>query len=390
MKNLRRIAGIRRWSRRRGNLVTMFALLLVPLCAFTAFAVDVGYIAVTRTQLNGATDGAALAAALQLGPGLGPGSDPTQATVANNGITAAVAVADANPNGDKSSVYLNSSSDIQYGRRYSNGTTWINSWGTQPYNLVSVTASRGSGNATAGDSPLPLFFARAIGHKTANLSVTSHAALLPGVGFSIGAHSSLTSVPVLPIAYDEPSWNALLAGTGSDDYAYSSSSGAVSSGSDGVLEIDLYPYGNQSLTPGNRGTVKIGVSNNSTSTLSAQILNGVTIDQLATIGGSITIPNGGSITLGGNPGLSAAIKSPLTAIIGQPRAIPIFRSVSGPGNNAQFQIVKFVGIRILDVKLTGGTKYVKAQPAVLISETVVYGTATNVTDYIYTKPKLVE
>ncbi|HTI50019.1 MAG TPA: pilus assembly protein TadG-related protein [Planctomycetaceae bacterium] len=389
MKSLRRFAKIRRWSRRRGNMVAMFALLLVPLCAFTAFAVDIGYISITRTQLQGATDGSALAAALQLGPGLGPGNNPTQTTVASNGRTAASAVASANPNGDKSSVYLNTSDGIQFGRRYSNGTTWINSWGTQPYNLVSVTANRGTGNSSAGDSPLPLFFARLIGNKTANLSVTSHAALLPGVGFSIGANSNLTSAPILPIAYDETSWNQLLAGVGSDAYSYNSSTGAVTAGSDGVLEIDLYPYGNQSLTPGNRGTVKIGVSNNSTATLSDQILNGVSIDQLATIGGSITIPNGSSITLGGNPGLSAAIKSPLTAIIGQPRAIPIFRSVSGPGNNAQYQIVKFVGIRILDVQLTGGTKYVKAQPAVLMSETVTYGTATNVSDYIYTKPKLV-
>src|SRR5262249_50743117 len=153
-----------------------------------------------------------------------------------------------------------------------------------------------------GDGPLPLFFARALGHNSADLSVTSRAALLAGVGFEIVPGSGATSAPILPIAYDLTSWNNLMAGTtgngvGGDAYAYSN--GTVSAGSDGVIEFDLYPYGNQSLPPGNRGTVKIGVTNNSTATLSDQIRNGVSAAQLATIGGSIEIPANSSISLGG-------------------------------------------------------------------------------------------
>jgi hypothetical protein len=55
----------------------------------------------------------------------------------------------------------------------------------------------------------------------------------------------------------------------------------------------------------------------------------------------------------------------LTSIKGQPRVIPVFRTVSGPGNNAQYEIVLFVGVRILDVKLTGAMsgKRVIIQPA---------------------------
>lgn len=376
---------------RRGNIVVLAAGFIVGIMGLAAFSLDLGYVAMVRNQLNGATDGAALAAAAELPDGLGPGANPTQDAVATNARSAAVTVAAANRAGDKSSVFLNSS-DVKFGRRtYSNGV-WTNSWGTQPYNLVGVTASRGPGAAGAGDSPLPLFFARALGHNTANLSVTSHAALLAGVGFKIFPNSSSVAAPVLPIAYDLESWNSLMAGTnlngaGGDNYAYSN--GVVTGGGDGIAEFDLYPYGNQSLTPGNRGTVKIGVSNNSTATLSDQILNGVSESQLAAIGGSLEIPSNGSITLGGNPGLSAAIKDDLKAIIGQPRAIPIFTTVTGPGNNAQYTIVKFVGVRILFVQLTGGNKRVIAQPCVLISDTVIPGDASSTSEFVYAKPKLV-
>lgn len=353
---------------------------------FTAFGLDLGYIAMVRSQLNMGTDGAALGGAYELASGLGPGTTPTQTTVGNTAKSSAVSVASSNRAGEKSSIYVNSGNGIRLGRRTKSGTAWTNTWGAQPYNLIEVTAARGG----SGDSSLPLFFAKVLGKNTADLTVTSRAALLAGVGFKVVSNPGTGYAPILPIAYDQPSWNALMAGTGNDDYAYNTTTGAVTAGSDGIREIDLYPYGNQSLVPGNRGTVKIGVSNNSTAILSAQIRYGVSDAQLNSIGGTIEIPSGSSITLGGNPGLSAAIKDDLIAIIGQPRAIPIFSAVSGPGNNAQFTIVKFVGIRILFVQLTGGNKRVIAQPAVVISETVIPGNATSISDYVYTKPKLVE
>jgi hypothetical protein len=43
--------------------------------------------------------------------------------------------------------------------------------------------------------------------------------------------------------------------------------------------------------------------------------------------------------------------------------------VNGPGNNAQYTIVKFVGVRLLNVKLTGSmsSKRVIIQPANVIA-----------------------
>ena len=74
---------------------------------------------------------------------------------------------------------------------------------------------------------------------------------------------------------------------------------------------------------------------------------------MAQIGGSLQFNASGVLHLNGDTGISAGVKDELASIIGQPRIIPIFSSVVGPGNNADYTIVKFVGVRILAVKLTG-------------------------------------
>ena len=61
-----------------------------------------------------------------------------------------------------------------------------------------------------------------------------------------------------------------------------------------------------------------------------------------------------------------------------------------PGNNAMYTIVKFVGIRILDVKLTGGNKYVTIQPAPYVSATVIPGNVAVSQDAIFAPPALVK
>jgi hypothetical protein len=169
-------------------------------------------------------------------------------------------------------------------------------------------------------------------------------------------------------------------GLPSDLYSYNPATGAVSAGSDGIYESKLYPTSNGS--PGNWGTVNIGVSNNGTSTLGAQILNGITPAQLsawaATFPGhvikfsSTTTPP--SLSLSANPGISAGIKSDLDAIIGQTRLIPIYSAVSGNGNNTSYTIVKFAGVRVMASNFQGNPKYVVVQPALVNDATAVAGT----------------
>ena len=49
---------------RRAAIVVLAAFLMIPLCCFVAFAVDVGYLCVVRTELQRGADSAALAADL--------------------------------------------------------------------------------------------------------------------------------------------------------------------------------------------------------------------------------------------------------------------------------------------------------------------------------------
>lgn len=377
---------------RRGNILVLAAGALVMILGFTAFAVDIGYISLTRAQLQNAADAAALASAFELAAGNNP-SQTTSSQTETAARQAAVDVAAANAAGGVSAVYLNSATDVEFGQRTWNSATnsWQDTWGVAPYNLVKVTAHRDRSSTSSnptGDQPLNLFFAPALGQTTASLSVSSTAALVTAAGFRIAAASNATA-SALPIAFDLPSWDALLAGTGSDNFKYDPVTKTVSSGSDGIKEIDLYPYGNQDLTSGNRGTVDLGNPNNSTADLCRQIENGVNATDLSYFGGVIRTDLG-PLYLNGDTGISAGIKSSLELIKGKPRAIPIFTAVSGPGNNATFTVVKFVGIRIMDVQLTGGEKRVIAQPATVIDASFFSSqTAGSTNQYIYQSPHLV-
>ena len=84
------------------------------------------------------------------------------------------------------------------------------------------------------------------------------------------------------------------------------------------------------------------------------------------------------MTLNGDTGISAGVKDELASIIGLTRIIPVFSSVSGNGNNATFTIVRWVGVRILAVKLTGAmnSKYLMVQPATVLARNVVPGDAS--------------
>lgn len=374
---------------RKGGILVLSAACIVVLCALTAFAVDIGYITLTKAQLQNASDAAALAGAADLTSGLG-WQNTLAATAETNARQSAVTIAGLNKAAGNEGVFLDSTRDVRFGNRSWNGDSnaWVNSWGTQPYNIIEVTAHRDQpGNG--GDRMLSLFFAPVIGTNTAVLT-TKTVAGLTGVGGFYLSPSSTLRAGILPIAFDKPSWDALLASGGPDNYKYNPTTGAITSGSDGVPEFDLYPYGNQDLTPGNRGTVTIGPPNNSTATLNRQILQGLNANDLSYYPNNTLSVNPGPLYLKGNPGLSAGIKDALDTIKGEPRSIPIFTSVTGQGNNTTYTIVKFVGIRILYVRLTGGDKKVIVQPAPYIEPTGVSSQSSSTSDYVFAPVKILQ
>ncbi len=368
---------------RRGNILVLAAALIVGVFAFAAFTLDLGFAAVTKSQMATADDASALAACLELYDGLGINPEKSASEVETAADQAAVDIAALHKSGNLNSAYVNASRDVRLGQREwdANANAWVDQWGVSPYNMVEVTLHRDQGSGNGGDQSLPLFFGPVIGHEDIKLQTVAAAAVLAATGFKIEPGSPATA-QVLPIVYDLPSWQALLNGTGADNYSYDPDTGQVTPGSDGILEADIYPEaapggngngnGNNQWTPGNRGTVDFGNPNNSTADLARQILNGLNDDDLSYFNGEISFENG-SLDVNGDPGISAGIKDELAAIIGQPRAIALFTQVTGQGNNTTYTLVQFVGIRIVDVKLTGGNKYVYVQPATLIDSTAVPG-----------------
>ncbi|MBT5019075.1 MAG: Tad domain-containing protein [Planctomicrobium sp.] len=375
---------------RKGSIMVLSIGLMIILFAFTAFAVDIGYITLTRAQLQRSADAAALAANLELYDGWGVGATKTPAEVATAARAAAVAVAAENNAGGLDSTYLDSNLDIRFGQRQWDEVNeeWNTSWNTSPYNVVEVITRRDNFGSQNGDVPIDLWFAPVIGRENATLSVRSTAALVPAVKVR---KIPSQNVDVLPYALDVGTWDAMLNGTGQDNYTYNDQTGQVTNGPDGILEVDLFPYGNQNLPPGNRGTVDFGHAGNSTADIRRQILYGLNDDDLSYFGGELdfeAVP----MQINGDTGISAGVKGQLEQIKGQPRMIPLFTTVSGNGNNAMYTVVKFVPIRIVYVKLTGkpSGKKVYIQPAPFYDATTVGGDTVITEDSILTGASIVQ
>ncbi len=339
---------------------------------FTALGVDVGMVLVARTELQAAADAAALAGAYQLADQsltvgvpdlsdevLAARSAAVDAAAQNTCLKSPVAVDPNFANDPAGDIVLGTLAGT------SNLAEPLSFADPDQFNSVQVRVGR---DAAAGN-PIPLFFGRVLGSYTANVSAQATATLPRGpTGFR--ASQSTMKSKLLPFALDQPTWLAVLAGATSDNWSWDPVLG-VQSGPDGVREADLYPEANIELPPGNRGTVDIGGANNSTSDIKRQILDGVNAADLAYHGGKLTLNESGFVLLTGDTGISAGFKEELAAIKGDPRIIPIFTTVTEPGNNATYTVVQFAGVRILDVKLTGNSRHVIIQPAIVMDSTAV-------------------
>lgn len=375
---------------RAGNVTVLGALLLVVFLAAVAFSVDLGYLSNSMAELQRTADAAALAAAEDLVYSGTPGT-PVNLT-ANIAEARLDAVKYASRNYVCSSSPLVSSADVVVGYMANPRQPGATMDFTNPnqFNAVQVTVNRNSNE----NGKVPYFFAKIFGLSGQSASAQATAALINNIGgFQIPSGSSGYMLPILPFAEDSWTINELLAGDYAaagltDQWSYNATTKTVSPGSDGIVEFNLFPQGTGS--PGNRGTVKIGTSNNSTSTIVSQILNGIGASDLSNYpNGQLALNAQGVCVLPGNPGISAGFKSALASIAGQTRVIPVFSTVTGNGNNAQFTIVQWFGVRVMAVNLTGSmtSKYLMVQPAnVFIQQGVVPSTTGAQTSYASYSP----
>lgn len=390
---------------RRGTVIILSVVMMLVVLGITAFTVDFGVLNVTKGQVQNAADSAAHAGLQELSAAIGPGATKTsQAAMTAAGNKAQQMVARFR-SGDVLSTVLDVNRDVRFGRRSWNSTNnaWDLQWGTSPYNMVEVTVRR----TQAANSQLNTVFATVFGYSSFDVEAKSVAALAPVSGFSLPSGSTET-LELFPFTVDLTTWNNLVAAnlagnpnaggttggggtTFKDRYRYVN--GVVSSGTDEVLEINIYPDANTNLPSGNRGTVDIGSPNNSTNDLKRQIQYGINAYDLSYFpDGEIKFNSQGTLVLNGDTGISAGIQASLQAIIGQTRIMPIFTTVSGPGNNANYTIVRWVGIRIMAVNLNGGpnNRHLTVQPTMIsTSHGIRTNGAVNI-DAVMSQPVLIQ
>lgn len=385
--------GIVRTTARRGSVAVLVSISLVVVLGFVALAVDVGFLFVAYSQLQTCADAGAMAGASNLLDGTLFQGTPDQP---NNqvGQTVARTVAEqyAEMNrviNDFPQVESNSSNtpsgDIVLGHLADpwDASSELDTSDPSKFNAVQVRVRRTS----SINGPISTFFAGVFGISNASMTAKSTAVMMGSVdGFKVTSETG--NAGLLPFAVDVNSWNNLLSGVGSDFYEYEPGTGSVAGGSDGLLELNMFPLTN--AASGNFGTVDIGSSNNSTADLERQILNGVSAGDLAYHGGSLKLGPGGTLLLNGDTGVSAGIKDELDAVKGQPRTIMLYSSVTGNGNNAMYTIVGFAGVRIVSVKLTGAlsSKKIVIQPAVVVDPSATIAGTGNQSKYVYSNVRL--
>jgi Flp pilus assembly protein TadG len=374
---------------RRGTITVLAAALSMVALGLVAFAVDIGYILASKQELQRSADAAALAACWSYAKELADGAQPADAIAA--GRQSAADYAFSNRIGNlQPAISQNSansaSGDVVFGRiddLYSYGAS-ISTSTPSSFNAVKVKVRR---DATL-NGETPFFFAKVFGRTSLGLNAEATAGFYRGIS-GVKTPSTGGNIDILPYALDWDTWEDLLDGVASDNWRWNPSTKTVSAGSDGVLEVNLFPQGTGS--PGNRGTVDIGSSNNSTADIARQIVHGISPADMAYHGGSLELDDNGELELNGDTGISAGVKDELNSIKGQPRLIPIFSQVMGPGNNAQYTIVHWAGIRIMEVKLTGSMnqKRVIIQPATMVVPGGVASTEDK-SNYAYTPVVLVK
>jgi Flp pilus assembly protein TadG len=427
---------------RRGAVLPLTAMLVVFLVALIAFAVDLGWIMAVRTQMQSAADSAALAGASQLldtsylqGTGTTNTGTATNSAMKNansqgqafaaknsaGGVSLTLAPNDkqVTVGGNTSTVLVNDSGgDIVCGYLANPSdqtqSLTVSTPGVGPYpNSVQVTVHRdGVRNGSLG-----LFFAPVLGLRNWNLQAKATATYEGNInGFTIHTNGPSTC-KLIPFAlkcwtwsnaptdpwYDASQGPGILQQTpatgGTDNFTRSSTGAVTGSDSqpqgDGICETKLFPLSNGNgngeggLQPGNFGTVNIGAMTNGTNDLNRVITNGPNAQDLSVYPGGVLQldPQTQTVTLSGNPGVSAGCKDAVTGIIGQARILPLYSSVSGNGANCTYTIVAFVGVTILDCNLTGSlsSKHITIQPCWCVDPNAVGGGSSG-TSWFVVKP----
>lgn len=344
----------RAYGRRPGTVLVFTVFMMVALLAMLAFAVDVGYLAVVRTESQRAADASALAGASALYQPVGSLENfvyrlPPDAYAARR--EARAVIRQNLTAGRQVDVDLNLSNapagEIVVGRFHypADHSESLDATSEVP-NTVQVRLPL---TAEHANGPASLFFARVLGYQSADTGATA---------------AATTWYPaVLPFATSEENWGSLSDGGAGDAFAYEPGQGnfGVVPGEDGLAEIVLFPgpWAEGDLPPGNFGLVQIGPDGLVLEAIRRQIDMGPSPSDMEVHEGEIRSGD----QLPGRTGLKSAAKHAFLGgwadgrnyggMLGRPRQLPLYSSVSGNGDNAVFVIARFVGVRVIALRIDG-------------------------------------
>jgi len=349
----------RRSGRRKGAAAVFSVIILVVLIGFACLTLDVGAMYNTRADLQNAADAAALAAAATYTSPtmtqvrLGKALDGDFQQVLKSGRDLAKEVAIRNWSFAASGTKL-MHEDITFGwidvhsstSPIDTGVPW------SQYNAVRVVTRRDK----SINGPLQFFFASIFGKKSTAISASAVAAYVGTV--NVYDISVPGAAPIWPFTMSETEYDKWVE-SATDKWHYNPDTGEVSSGSDKEVEVRIYP---EKLAPGNYGLLNIGTSNQSTTALEGQILNGVGEGDLELeIGTSVlqfTDEEGNPMgyDISGNSGLKSALEAPITERYGDVVAFFVHDQVTGGGANVSYHITGIRFARVMHSALQGSKK----------------------------------
>lgn len=358
-------------ERRTGAILPVAAVLLIAFLGMVAFAVDIGWIVLAESDLQNSADSAALAGAESLMDNYVlyslPGQSASQKTSLLNSAlatarTRAKTFAGYNSAGGVNSLVLNDA-DIEFGfTDASNNYTPMPTYTGYP-NTCKVVMRRDS----QANGSLSLFFAPVLGAKSTNLTATASAALFGGTLDSFSSSAGL-----LPVTYDVDHWDGFL-NTGKDP------DGKTTTDASGNPVLVAYP---SIKYKGNFGLLSLDDSHVGASTVRAWIDNGVSSADIQQLKSGNLIPlsahDAAKWDWAGENGFKQSVVSTINDYIGKTFTLPLYKAKDsssknyqagvGQGSNYDFNIVRFVSIKIMD----GDKKNVTVQPVAGIEPSAVF------------------
>ncbi len=282
---------------RRGQVLIVFAGSLLVLCMLAALACDVGHLIRSRARLQNSADAASLAALLELWEQRGAGATEDDAQAA----------AEQEARRIVQENYSASDAEVTFGYwmdgSFSADTSGSGSGPAIVVNAVRVEAFRGS--STAGGAT-PTVFARVMGIERVEQGALATARY---------KHPGL--IPLTVYEPDVPQAGQLFT-----------------------------IYNDSSTAPGNCGLLNFDGGSTDTVEAKEWFYNGYH--------GSFSVdPDSGLIDCSGTTGLKSALKQPINHHIAEGSVLVacVYRTVSGVGAGASYEIAGFSAIVIEDIQL---------------------------------------